>query len=259
MNLKACFSVVFLGLFAVAAEAQTPAENIDKIADDYCKAAGGSYEESRRQLLSRGLTEDRSQASAEKSAFPLTIGTKRYGIVLLRLRTDAGIVESCRVIDLLHASIDDVMRGYAARNLPLVSSGTTNRETHYLLADAGSSLLAKSFNIVGEGGMMAIGYSKFPAQFRDGFKATGNTGSLLDQERKRNASTMSMKCRMDGKTVELQVAAGKGLMGPFPMEDLEVDGTEIAFKFQGVVHYFDFAKKSGRRSTMGASQTLDCF
>lgn len=43
------------------------------------------------------------------------------------------------------------------------------------------------------------------------------------------------------------------------MVDLEVDGTEIAVKFQGVVHYFDFAKKSGRRSAMGASQTLDCF
>lgn len=243
-----------------AARAQTPAESLEKLADEYCAPAGGGFEESRKTIEAKGLVRGRSADGGNTVGYSLKVGDQRYIVVIMRLRSGAGIVETCRVTHVAHDSVEALFRSYSARGLPeSTQSNSGNRDSHYLLREEPrGGFVAKTITLQKDD-HMSVGYSRFPAGLRSEFVQTPKPGGLLQAERERNAAMVTMKCVMDGKPVELQVSAGRGRMGPFPMEDLEIDGSEIAFKFQGVVHYFDFAKRTGRRTMMGVSQSLDCF
>lgn len=107
--------------------------------------------------------------------------------------------------------------------------------------------------------MMGRAQEPQDSSFMPNTGSRSGSGSLLDDVRKRQAATLQMECLIDGKSVTVQVVNGAATLGIFGVDALEVDGQEIAFKFFGIVHTFDFKKRTGRRFLAGDGDVFVCY
>lgn len=250
------FGVMLCGL-ASAAHAENTAEVMDRLADKYCRDAGGSYEKSRLLIAAKGLKED-FQSDVDVAMTSITEGDNQFLLTIVRPPQPAKLLEKCQLLTAYDAGIEEIAAKMRTRNLPTRTVRDGETTIDFMLAADDRAVSAKSISFKSNEGM-SISYIRFPASQRPEFVGGREMGSPLEQERLRDSAIQSMKCRMGGEAVEVQVLDRKGLFGSAPMEDLEIEKNEVAFKAQGSVFYFDFARKSGRRSTPSGTQKIDCF
>lgn len=248
---------VMLCSFVSAAHAENAAEVMDRLADKYCRDAGGNYEKSRLLIATKGL-KDEFQSDVDAAIISITEGDNQFLLNTVRPPQPAKLLEKCELLTAYDVGIEAIASKMRARNLPTRTVRDGKTTIDFMLSADDRAVSAKSISFKPNEGM-SISYIRFPASQRPEFVGGREMGSPLEQERLRDSAIRSMKCRVGAESVEVQVLDGKGLFGSAPMEDLETEKNEVAFKAQGSVFYFDFARKSGRRSTPSGTQKIDCF
>jgi hypothetical protein len=240
-----------------AAKAENAAEVMDRIADKYCRDAGGSYEKSRQSIAAKGITDD-YPSDAEAAVFTVAESNLTFLLTVGRMNLSDGLFEQCKVLSAYETGIEAVAAKTRARNLPTRSRIDGDTQIDFMLSADERTIFAKSFAYKRDEAM-SISYARFPASQRGQFVGGRPAGSVLEQERLRDAAITSMKCRLGDVLTEVQMSDGKAAFGAETPEDLEMTGSEIAFKVKGAVYYFDFGRKFGRRSTPAGTQKIDCF
>ncbi len=240
-----------------AAKAENAAEVMDRIADKYCRDAGGSYEKSRQLIAAKGLR-DEFASDAEATVFVVDEGDLKFLLSVGRINRPDGLFEQCRVMGAYDAGIESIAAKMRTRNLPTRTTVDGDTKIDFMLSVDDRVMAVKTVTYKRDEDM-SISFARISAAQRPQFVGGRPAGSVLEQERLRDAAITSMKCRLGDVPTEVQLSDGKASLGAETAEDLEIDGSEIAFKVKGAVYYFDFSRKFGRRSTPAGTQKIDCF